>query len=224
MEGKEKSGKGVVSAGEGPFAAANGPRLRCLRLAQDDLSSPYQLFFYTHHHAAFLYLITVLSQDQQLINRRQPILFRDLPVGQDIPARSVTLLESYGEREALRGVASPTYRRLRRALYFIALPYAPHPDVANAVPTCWATVPRLVSWLGQSLQSANVPSSSIGEICYSFSRSVCTSTLWICSWVLLPCSKHVMNVISAFFRSFSILLRALGTKHSLFQAYSVYWF
>ena len=38
MEGKEKSGKGVVSAGEGPFVAANGPRLRCLRLAQDDLS------------------------------------------------------------------------------------------------------------------------------------------------------------------------------------------
>ena len=89
VEGKEKSSKGVVSAGEGPFAAANGPRRRCLRLAQDDLSSPYQLFFYTHHHAAFLYLITVLSQYQQSINRRQPILFRDLPVGQDIPARSV---------------------------------------------------------------------------------------------------------------------------------------
>ena len=77
-----------------------------------------------------MYLITVLSQYQQSINRRQPILFRDLPVGQDIPARSVTPLETYGEREALRGVASPTHRRLGRAQYFIAPPYAPHPDVA----------------------------------------------------------------------------------------------
>ena len=51
-----------------------------------------QLFFHTYRHAAFLYLITtVLSQYQQPINRRQPILFHDLPVGQDIHAFQLAL-------------------------------------------------------------------------------------------------------------------------------------
>ena len=71
MEGKEKSGEGVVQgvavgeAGEGPFAFASSG----LRLARDNLSSPVSTLFHAHNHAALLYLITVLSQYQQPINQ-----------------------------------------------------------------------------------------------------------------------------------------------------------